>query len=80
VKLKALTLNDDQLPESVTVEMTAKEALYLTLLLGSQSPLEGEKHLTGGGNLGSGIYNVLSGDLFNRFYDDGEAEARDSGA
>ena len=72
-----IDLDDDGrgLPETVLVRMTRDEALYLAKLTGVQSRDEAESVLTGGDLLNTEVYDSLTGELFNRFYDGGVDEA-----
>ncbi|WP_454328115.1 hypothetical protein [Streptomyces glaucescens] len=69
--MKRIDLDDEEMPESVTVELTHDEAVYLAVMLGKQNGAEAEQVMRGGGKLGGAIYDGLTGSLFNRFYEDG---------
>ncbi|MGX1129876.1 uncharacterized protein (AIM24 family) [Streptomyces glaucescens] len=71
MKVKRIDLDDEEMPESVTVELTHDEAVYLAVMLGKQNGAEAEQVMRGGGKLGGAIYDGLTGSLFNRFYEDG---------
>lgn len=65
-------------PTSCVVEMSVEEALYLSRLLGRLNDFDKEAILRGGTELD--IWGCLNGDLFNRFWDEGDrGAARDLG-
>lgn len=75
MKVKRIDLDDEEVPETVTVELTHDEAVFLALFLGKQKGAEEEAVMRGGSRLGGEIYEGLTGGVFNRFYDDGVNDA-----
>jgi hypothetical protein len=75
VKVKRIDLDNDENPETVTVEFTRDEAVFLALFLGKQNGTEEDAVMPGGARLAGEIYGGLTGGVFNRFYEDGVAEA-----
>ena len=75
MKIRRIDLNDDEVPETITVELTHDEAVFLALFLGKQNGTEEEAVMTGGARLGGEIYDGLTGGVFNRFYEDGVKDA-----
>jgi hypothetical protein len=75
VKAKQISLNDDEMPESVLVELSHDEALYVALLLGRQNDHAANEVMPGGALAVNAVYDGLAGGLFNRFYHDGVREA-----
>jgi hypothetical protein len=75
VKVKRIDLGDDERPETITVELTHDEAVFLALFLGKQNGIEEEAVMPGGARLGGEIYDGLTGGVFNRFYEDGVTDA-----
>lgn len=75
MKVKRIDLDDDERPETVTVEFAHDEAVFLALLLGKQNGTEQEAVMPGGARLGGEIYDGLTGGVFNRFYEDGVTDA-----
>lgn len=75
MKLRRIDLDDDELPLSVTVQMSADEALYLALLLGKQTGNMQEETLPGGASLD--LFSCLSF-VMNSFYEGGVREAREA--
>ncbi|MFG2970892.1 hypothetical protein ACGFZS_47250 [Streptomyces sp. NPDC048288] len=71
MKIRRIDLDDDEAPETVTVELSHDEAVFLALFLGKQNGIEEEEVMRGGSVLGAGIYGALTGGVFNRFYEDG---------
>lgn len=71
MKIRRIDLNDDEVPETITVELTHEEAVFLALFLGKQNGIEEDAVMTGGARLGGEIYDGLTGGVFNRFYEDG---------
>lgn len=73
MKLRQITLDDDEMPETITVELTVDEAALLYALTGHIAP----KSVTeAGGDIrwGNALYDVadcLSGSFFNRYWDEG---------
>jgi len=75
MKLKQINLDDDGVPETVLVQMSHDEALYLALLAGRQTGDSSEGIMPGGNTHNTSAWNTLAGDLFNNYYDDGVDEA-----
>ncbi|WP_045562970.1 hypothetical protein [Streptomyces sp. FxanaA7] len=71
MKVKRIGLNDEEMPESVLVELSHDEAAYLALLIGKQSGKDAEQTVTGGSSLSTAVYEGLTFGVFNRFYEDG---------
>lgn len=71
MQVKQINLDDDGQPETVLVRVTRAEAAYLALLTGKQNGLTSEEVMPGGADLNSEIYESLTGDFFNRYYEDG---------
>jgi hypothetical protein len=73
MRVRAITMDDDSVPATVTVEMTVQEAAIVARLTGSLSPVA----VTAGlgdptwVNASAEVFNCLSGELFNRFWDGG---------
>lgn len=68
MKIKQLTLSDEtEMPESITVEMTIEEAVWLADHLGSMKspPVWSDP-----------IYGALVGGVINRYWEDGVDEAK----
>ena len=73
MKVRTIDLDDEGLPETVVVEMALDEAALYLRLVGGLPPRTITEAL---GNpkwaeVLSSVYNGLTGDLFNRFWDDG---------
>lgn len=75
MKIKRIDLDDNEMPEKVVVELTRDEAVYIALLLGKQDGEQSERVMPGGSDLGTAVYNGLAGGVFDRFYEDGVADA-----
>lgn len=75
MKVKQISLDDEELPETVTVELTHDEAVFLAVFLGRLNGEQEEEVMKGGSEIGSGIYHGLAGGVFNRFYENGVDEA-----
>lgn len=71
MKVKRIDLDDEEMPERVTVELSHDEATFLAVFLGKLNGAQEEEAMKGGSALGSGIYWGLAGGVFNRFYEDG---------
>lgn len=75
MKVRSVTfLDDGEAPETVTVEMTAREAAFLARLTGRLSHSAAEEIAPGYAADSGRIFGALAS-LFNRFYDDGHDEA-----
>lgn len=76
MEIKQISLEAGQ-PVKALVEMDFQVLVYLAVFTGAQSPKTAEEILPGvGGYANSVIYECLSGELFNRFFDGGVAEAK----
>lgn len=79
MKIRGITLDDDELPASVLVEMTRDEAALVCHLVGSISPADLEANFKLRGwrwkEAMHSVYDGLAGGLFNRFWDGGVRDA-----
>ncbi|MDI5965699.1 hypothetical protein [Streptantibioticus silvisoli] len=75
MRIKQIELDDEGMPEAVLVRMTHDEALYLALLTGKQTGATSAQIIPGGAARNSEVYEALTGELFNRYYDDGVNDA-----
>jgi hypothetical protein len=69
--VKQINLNDDGQPEEIVVRLTRDEAAYLALLTAKQSGHTSEEIMAGGHGLNCEVYATLTGEFFNRYYEDG---------
>lgn len=75
MQVKQINLDDDGQPETVLVRLTREEATYIALLTGRQNGSTSEEVMAGGGVLNGQVYEALTGEFFNRYYEDGVAGA-----
>ena len=75
MRIRQINLDDDGLPDKVTAELTRDEALYIATLLGKQNGITANEVMGGGDAINHEVYDALVGDLFNRYWDDGTADA-----
>lgn len=76
MEIKQINLEGDK-PVKVLAELTFDELVYLATVTGKFSADKAEEILPGAGAQSNReIYLCLTGELFNRFYDGGETEAR----
>ena len=72
MKLRAVEMDDEEMPASLTVEMTVDEAALLYALTGKVAPKVVAEAI--GLDFGNALYDVascLSGSFFNRWWDNG---------
>lgn len=70
-KVKKIEFDDDGELEFVTVRMAAEEAAFIVKFTGRLSGETSEEVMTRGGPANHGLYSCLTGEVFNRLYDDG---------
>jgi hypothetical protein len=73
MKLRAVQMDDEDVPASITVEMTTDEAAVIYAFLGSIAP-KAVTDAAGDVRWGNALYDVadcLSASFFNRFWDEG---------
>lgn len=75
MKIKAIVFDDESAVKGLTFEISLPEAIYLAKLLGCQTGTTAEGIFHGGADLNSELYSCLTGEFFNRFYDDGVNDA-----
>ncbi|MGK3105335.1 hypothetical protein [Streptomyces sp. WAC05858] len=75
MRVKQINLDDEGMPESIVVHMSHDEAVYLAKLTGEQNWQSSEEIMPGGAPLNSGVFDSLSGEVFNRYYEDGVKDA-----
>lgn len=73
MRIKAIEMDDDGNPATITVTMTAREAALIARMVGETNHAQRNKVQSDGGVVGGEVYDALAGDLFNRFYDSGVA-------
>lgn len=76
MKVRAIELGDDEMPDSVTVTMTVDEAALLYAFVGRVAP-KAVTDATNDARWGNALYDVaecLTGSFFNRFWHDGASE------
>jgi hypothetical protein len=71
MKITNIALNDDGRPDLITAKLTRAELLYIGLTIGGHSGEASEKIMQGGSHIATDLYQSITGDLFNRYYDDG---------
>ena len=77
MRLRSVIFDDDESPETITVEMSVREAAFLAKLIGGRSAADNDLVIPCGGDHGDQIYYCLSS-MFNRFYEDGVDDALES--
>lgn len=75
MRIRQINLDDHGLPDRVTAELTRDEALYIATILGKQNDLQANEIMSGGAEVGTEIYDSLTGELFNRYWEDGHRQA-----
>ena len=58
-------------PDRVTVTLTAQEVVYLAKLVGRQNADDANSVSFGGAAANSAVYECLTGDVANPYFDDG---------
>jgi hypothetical protein len=71
VKVRSIDLDDDGMPESVTVVMTAREAAVIMTMIGKTSINDRMALFDGADQAAKDIHSALLGDVADRFYEDG---------
>lgn len=71
MKIRQINLGDDELPETIVVEMSLSEAIFVGKLVGNTNDPEAETVKPGGKDDAYEVYSALTGGVFNRFWDGG---------
>lgn len=71
MKVKSIQLNDDEMPQSLIVELSIREALFIGLAIGGNNDADANAIIPGGYVENGSIYSGLVGGLFNRYWDSG---------
>jgi hypothetical protein len=71
MKIRRIDLDDDGDPSSVTVELSLAEAILITRTVGKGNGHDSNLLMEGGDLIAAQTYLCLTGDLFNRYWDDG---------
>lgn len=66
-----LKLSKDGLPKKATVELSIEEIAYITKILGKMNDIQANEVMKNGDVISSEIYSGFTGDIFNRYWDDG---------
>lgn len=69
--VKKIKLNDKGHPKKVTVEMTVDEAGIVAVMLGKLSWQQVHDVAPGRESDSSEVYDCLTGEFFNKYWDDG---------
>jgi len=75
MKIKSITLDDSEMPELITAEITRDEAIVLALMMGRYSSSGAADDFGSRYECTSTIYEALVSGVFNRFWDDGVSGA-----
>ncbi|MBF6358103.1 hypothetical protein IU449_26770 [Nocardia higoensis] len=75
MKVVALTLDDNQLPDTATVVLTRAEMQFIAKLIGQHSHESANDVVAGGGRALDSLWDGLTGTVFNRFWDGGLDDA-----
>lgn len=76
MRIRQINLARNGEPEKVTAELTLDEALYITTMIGRQNGIQANEIMPDGETIQHELYEALTGELFNRYWHDGAAEAR----
>lgn len=71
MKVRSIELDDDGMPDTVTVVMTAREAAVMMTMIGKTSINDRMALFDGADQAAKDIHSALTADVANRFYDDG---------
>lgn len=71
MKIRSIAMDDEEQPETITVDMTIREAALIVRLIGPMSDIQLADTQSDGGRTGGEIYDALNGCVFNRFWEDG---------
>lgn len=77
-QIMSIDLDGNEEPESVVMRVTRAEATLIAKLTGWQSPQTANEVMPGGSIASQGLYEALTGSVFNRFWDGGVTEAVES--
>jgi hypothetical protein len=72
--IRTLEFDEDEQPESLTVQMSIREAAYLAKVTGKHSSDTANAVMRGGSEANTLVYNALTGAVFNRYWDGGVHE------
>ena len=75
MKVLSISFDDDGKPDTATVVLTRKEMQLIAKFVGEQSPAMREKFLPGHSEAGEGLYDALTGMVFNPYWEDALNEA-----
>ena len=71
MRVRNIALNAAEMPETVTVELTIREAAFIATLLGGMNSIQADQAVPGFVEEFHATYAGLSHALFNRFYEEG---------
>lgn len=71
MKIRNIALDADEVPETISVDMSVREAALIVRLIGSHSDTQLADTQAGGPATAGEIYGALTGAFFNRFWEDG---------
>lgn len=66
--VKVIEFDEDEEVESVTVKLSAREALFVTLMAGRYSGDTAEKLMAGGAEVVGNLYSTLTGTVWSPHY------------
>lgn len=70
MKITKIALDDGR-PDEVTAVLTLDELIYIGLTIGKHAPTDANARMPEGNRVVTEIWNCLTGELFNRYWDDG---------
>lgn len=71
MKIRQITLNQDEIPAKVTVTMTLAEAVFINKVLGKMTGHDASAVMPNGDVIEHEIYTCLASGLFDRYWEDG---------
>lgn len=74
-QIRSVELGEDGLPERVTMTVSRAELLFIAVQNGRLNSMQANDLMTGGAVASTTLYESITGDVVNRYWDGGTTEA-----
>lgn len=74
-QIRSIDLDEDGLPKRVTLTLSRAEVLFIAVQNGRLNSIQADEMMVGGAVASTALYESITGDVINRYWDGGTEEA-----
>lgn len=71
MRVKKIKLDSEGNPKKITAEFSLEQLAFIGKVVGSMNGITSSEVMTGGSSVSSSIYDGITGDIFNKYWDGG---------